>query len=103
MIHEMKTGSYTGSGAAQTVTLGFKPKVLFLINITDGDVLSVFTDTMTAGTNISVDTEVALESSNGVTLTAAGFSLGTGTTVNENAKVFHYVAIGNAGLTAAGA
>lgn len=103
MSNEIKTGTYTGTGAALSVVTGFKPKFLMLVNITDGTVVSLQTDTMADGKNISIDTEVALEASQGVTLTPTGFTLGTGATVNANEKVFHYVAIGNSALDAAGA
>lgn len=94
MLPEVASGTYTGSGAAQTVTLGFKPKLLKLYNITDTDTIVDFLDTMTADTGIAITGAVATLASAGITLTATGFTLGTSAVSNENAKVFHYFAIG---------
>lgn len=91
---QVATGSYSGTGAAQTITLGFRPTFVMLFNNTDGDVASFYIDGLAADKNISIDTETALEASNGITVSATGFSLGTGATVNENAKTFLYFAVG---------
>lgn len=91
--HDVKTGTYEGTGAAQDVTLGFKPSLLIVINSEDGDVVNIMTDRHTAAAQTSIDTEVAAET-NGITLSSTGFSLGTGASANENSKTFIYWAIG---------
>lgn len=96
MVPEIKTGSYTGTGAALTSginEIGFRPAFIIAFNQTDGDLAWFHIDGMTAATAASIDTEVAAEA-NGVTLSSTGFSLGTSTVVNESAKVYKYVAIG---------
>lgn len=51
MLPSTVTGTLTGTGAAITVPLGFKPKRLEIFNVTSGDSL-VFTDTMAAGKGV---------------------------------------------------
>lgn len=89
-LNEYKTSTYTGTGAAVSVSLGFKPAFVLVWNETDGDVLFLHIDGMTAGSAISIDTEVAAEATNYVTLSSSGFSVGTG--MSESAKVFRYLA-----------
>ena len=90
---ECDAGSYTGTGAAQTITLGYKPKQVSIANSTDGDVVVLHFDGMTAGTSIAIGAASATVT-NSVTLTDTGFTVGTDASVSENAKVFKYVAIG---------
>lgn len=84
------TGTYTGTGAAVMVTLGFKPKAIQIFNVTDGDAAWFWTDTMAADTAIASAAAVASLASNGVTVSDNGFTAGTG--LSESAKVFHYAA-----------
>jgi hypothetical protein len=90
-ISQVKTGTYTGTGAAQTITTGFRPKCVLMFNQTDGDTLSGHIDGMTDATAFTSAAAVAA-AANAVTLTSRGFTLGTDASVNENAKVFVYVA-----------
>ena len=91
---ECSSGTYTGTGAAQSVSLGFKPDMLWLFNLTDGDTLCFMMDGMTDDTAGVITGAVALDAADGITLSASGFSLGTGAESNENLKVYRYVAIG---------
>lgn len=90
----VSTGTYTGSGAAQDVTLGFKPAFVIAFNQTDGDAAWFHISGQTAATAVSIDTEVAVETS-ACTLSDTGFSLGSNAVINENAKVYVYVAFHN--------
>jgi len=90
---EFKVGTYTGTGAAQSITLGYKPSFVIAFNQTDGDVAWFHIKGQTAATAVSIDTEVAVETS-ACTLSATGFSLGTNAVINKNAKVYIYFAIG---------
>lgn len=101
MLPEYKAGTYTGTGAAQSITLGYKPSFVIAFNQTDGDVVWFHIKGQTAATAVSIDTEVAVETS-ACTLTATGFSLGTNAVINENAKVYMYFAVGNETLAADG-
>lgn len=94
---EIKTGTYTGTGAALTSginSIGFKPQLVVAFNQTDGDVAWFHINGQTAATAVSIDTEVAVETS-ACTLSDTGFSLGTNAVVNESGKVYVYVAIGS--------
>lgn len=94
MSPQVVVGTYTGTGAALTTgigTIGFKPNAVFAINQTDGDTAWFHINGMTAATAVSIDTEVAIET-NGCTLTSTGFNLGTNAVINENGKVYVYIA-----------
>lgn len=91
--NETITGTYTGTGAAQTVTLGFKPDAVLIINVTDGDAVTLHINGMTNASSVSIGAAAATVT-NAVTFSATGFSVGTDTSVSENAKVFRYIAWG---------
>jgi hypothetical protein len=91
-IAQVIAGTYTGTGAAQTVTLGYEPKGLIIINVTDGDSVFFHFDGMTDATGVSIGAAAATVASQAVTLTSRGFTLGTDSSVNESAKVFRYLA-----------
>ncbi len=93
VLGQYKVGSYTGTGAAQTVTLGFKPTVILAFNETDGDAIWGFINGMTADTAFTVVAATATVASQGCTLSTSGFSLGTNAVINESAKVYKYIAI----------
>lgn len=94
-VNEISANTYTGTGAAQTITLGYRPSALITINVTDGDSVCFHFDGMTAASSVSIGAAAATVT-NAVTFSNTGFSLGTDASVNENAKVFRYIAIGNA-------
>jgi len=89
-LNEFGSSTYTGTGSTVSVTLGFKPQLVIVWNETDGDELFIHINGMAAGSAISIDTEVAAESTNFVTLSSTGFSVGSG--MSESAKVFRYLA-----------
>lgn len=91
-LAQVKAGSYTGSGAAQTITVGFRPKFVLCYNGTDGDSVAGFIDGMADGTGYAIGAAAAAVASQGVTLTSRGFTLGTDTNFNESGKTFYYVA-----------
>jgi hypothetical protein len=92
-LNQTTTGTYTGTGAAQTITLGFKPKAVFILNSTDGDAVTMHFDGMSDATAISIGAAAAAVATGGVTLSSRGFSVGTDASVSESAKVFRYLAI----------
>ena len=91
---ESVSGSFTGDGVSQDITLGFRPDLLVLFNITDGTQLTLFIDGMTDDTAISMVSLISLIAANGITLSATGFDVGSDNSVNQNLKVFKYFAIG---------
>lgn len=98
MKGKIKTGTYTGTGAAITLNLGFVPTYFRTINITDGDAGITWFAGMAAGTGITEGAALATLGSNGMTAfggtrggDAAGITIGTAGSVN--AKVYRYVAL----------
>lgn len=95
---QIKTGSFTGAGAAVNVECGFTPLFAIVVNMTDNDVLDVFIAGMGAATGIQIGAAVAARSSNGCVAYAGSDSeaegLTIGSAVAENAKSIFYVIIG---------
>lgn len=86
------TGTYTGNGSSQTITLGFKPVKLEIVNVTDGDTFYITYEGVSDATGWNISTATAAVAANGATLSTRGFSVGSDASVNENAKVFRYFA-----------
>jgi hypothetical protein len=110
MAANTKTGSYTGTGAAINIELGFIPDYIRVINITDGDDAWEWFSSMAAASAIyqrnlvdnatSGNSSMALITTNGIsTYDAADFShkkgFKVGTSLSENGKTFAYVATRN--------
>ena len=90
-------GSYTGTGAAINVAIGFTPAYVKVWNDTDRDEYWEWCTGMAAGTAIATSTAVATLASNGITAyagasgtTSAGFTAGS--SLSESGKTFRYVA-----------
>jgi hypothetical protein len=88
-LNEFASGTYAGTGAAVSITCGFKPQVVMIWNVTDGDTLWFHLQGMTDATSIKIDAAVAA-GTNGVTLSSSGFSVGTD--ISESAKTMRYFA-----------
>lgn len=89
-------GRYTGTTAAQNIHIGFKPVRIEAYNHTDGDVMWFWSShdeanlihiTTTAG---PVTAAIAVAQVDNGTVT--GFSLPSNATINENAKVYCFIA-----------
>jgi hypothetical protein len=91
---QFKFGSYTGDGAAQTITCGFKPICVLVYNETDGDTLWLHLQGLADAKALQItnhaDTQLSLLAANGITLSASGFTIGT--SLSESAKVMRYLA-----------
>jgi hypothetical protein len=94
----VKVGTYTGTGAAINLELGFVPSYFRTINITDGDAGISWFEGMAAGTGITEGAALATLGSNGITAypgtrgdKKAGLTVGTAGSVNL--KVYRYVAM----------
>lgn len=88
-------GKYTGTTAAQNIHIGFKPSFIMAWNFTDNDTLYIWTKDQVAAVTV-ITTAVANQASaitqvdDGTTI---GFALpGSDAVVNENAKVFYFIA-----------
>jgi hypothetical protein len=104
MAAEVTTGSYTGTGAAINIELGFVPDYVEIFNATDGDASWRWFSGMAAGNALAfanhASAQQSLITSNGVTaytptdyVNNAGFTVGSA--LSESAKVFRYIAVRN--------
>lgn len=87
-------GKYTGTTAAQNIHIGFKPALLLIWNQTDGDDVNLWVkDSETTFVNIAAAaapiTAAVARIDNG---TEIGFSLPSDSDINENAKVYIFIA-----------
>lgn len=110
MTEQVKIGSYTGTGAAIDIELGFVPDYVRVINATDGDFAWEWFNGFGAGDALQQrqvadngstgNTSLALITSNGIDAYQGSSSKGKGFTVgsalSEDTKVFRYVAMRNA-------
>ena len=74
------TNTVVAGGTAETVTLGFKPAYVRAIsenNLTSYEHWSGMTDAHSINMANHADTQMSLNTSNGITLTSNGFILGT--------------------------
>lgn len=87
----IKVGTYTGTGAARTITgVGFQPDIV--LTKTDGQVAILKTSSM-AGT-LSMPVITTAGNTTGITGFASdGFTLGTSSSANGNGSTFHYLAL----------
>lgn len=98
----VKIGTYTGTGAAINVSLGFTPGYILIWNVTDGDSSWEWFNGLGAADALqsvnNASTQFSLITSNGIDLyagsstAAEGFTVGT--SLSESTKVFRYLAIG---------
>lgn len=100
MMGNIKVGTYTGTGAAINVVVGFVPDFVQVYNVTDGDLIGTWFAGMTDDTGIDIAAAVAPNAANGITpyegadaATGKGFTVGTD--YSETSKVFRYVALRN--------
>jgi hypothetical protein len=91
----MKTGTYTGTGANQSITgVGFAPD---LVIIKGNNGLAVFRTRMMRGDLTAHMSEGILDFSLGITgFQEDGFTVGTSPITNTNGNTYHYQAFGNA-------
>lgn len=102
-MEQVATGSYTGNGAAQNISLGWVPDHIKVINVTDSDATWEWFKGMTDGTAVKTSAAVAPLAANGISEYAgsavpgseagAGFTIGTD--LSEDTKVHRYIAYRN--------
>lgn len=93
MVNEIATssrsGSYTGNGTTQTITLGFQPKKVRLVNWTeDGSEEVLKLEGMETNTAQLNKTNKGKILSGGITLTDTGFTVGNNQYVNRNGDTY---------------
>ena len=99
----IKVGTYTGTGAAQNIELGFVPTYVRILNITDGNAgMTYMKPEGEDAKNIAEGAALATQAANGISVyggaapgTALGKSAGftAGTAASVNTKVYYYVAL----------
>ena len=91
-------GSYTGTTAAQNIHIGFQPALIYAWNRTDGDTVWMWS----AADIVNVKTIVALVANEVAAVTqidngtVIGFSLPSNAVINENLKVYDFIAFPDA-------
>ena len=86
----LKQGTYTGTTAALTVQVGFRPDWIKAWNQTDGDTYWWWSSKMAATTVMTIVAATATQAS-AIVLTDHGFTLpASDAVINENTKVYVY-------------
>lgn len=93
-----KVSSYTGNGSTQSVSLGFQPRMVWLIP--NGGHNIIFTSLQVDGNgfsnwiypNIADTLYTGVHVANGIKLTSTGFDVGTAGQVNTNNTKYYYLA-----------
>lgn len=100
MQGHVNIGSYTGTGAAQDIELGFAPEVVQIFNATDFNLIGVWFTGMSDGTAIDIAAAVAPNTADGISAyagvsgaTGEGFTVGTDFSVSG--KTYRFVALAN--------
>ena len=89
----MVVGSYTGTGAEQTIETGFQPAAVFVKARTAADAGLFLSDGMVANGIKSIPVSAAAEDTAGITaLTSQGFTVGTSAGANAAAVPYVYMA-----------
>lgn len=86
------SATYAGNGTTQAVDLGFRPSFVKIYQETDNDESAEHVDGQPADSVYAYAAALSFISSNGVTLSATGFSVGSSTSVNESGKTYRWVA-----------
>ena len=96
-VFNMAVGRFINSSAeaAFTITLGFLPRYVKVINL-DDDVQGEWFEGMAAASMfVRIQNGTGnLVTTNGITVTSAGFTLGADSSVNGNNKQLSWIAIG---------
>lgn len=90
-VSRCQAGTYTGTGAVQAITLGFKPAAVIIINTVDTDECFLAIDGMTAEYGVLLANGTYADNQ-GVTFGARGFSPAAELSVSTEGYV--YLAIG---------
>lgn len=95
-IH-VDTGSYTGNGTSQSISIGWQPVEVILVSErttgpTGGRAMAFKDSSMPDDDYLRCANTTAMETANGLTLTADGFSVGSDQLVNNSGTVFHWIA-----------
>ena len=100
-IRNVAVGRYIESGTAVaiTITTGFKPRYVKVVNET-GLCMCEWFEGMTAAHSVKIAdsgtaaTDIVNVSSNGITVSATGFTIGVDTDINVTAEQLNWLAMG---------
>jgi hypothetical protein len=100
-VHNIALGRYkdTGTAAAFTITTGFKPRYVKVMNV-DGLCMEEWYEGMADASAVkTVDsgsnaTDVIKITSNGITVSASGFTVGLDTDINVSSEQLSWIAMG---------
>ena len=90
-------GSYidTGTAAAFVITVGFQPRYVRVVNETSGDQIEWFEGMAAAeGFKRLANGTGAMVTSNGITVSATGFTIGLDTDINVTSEQLSWLALG---------
>ena len=92
-----KTGTYTGNGTSQSITVGFQPKILRIFRWNETYPNQALKNDQMAGDDylrINSDGTPVIDLANGITLTSTGFDLGSDSTINSDGNTYYWEAYG---------
>lgn len=86
----------TGTVAATAFTLGFKPRYVKVVNVTSGDMFEYYEGMAAASAckTVGATGVRTLVTSNGITVSDSGFTLGLDTDVLVSSEQISWVAVG---------
>lgn len=92
------TGTYTGNGTSQTITVGWQPAMVCIVSRrttgpATGRAVSFKFDTMTGAGFLEMAANATYLTANGITLTSTGFTVGSESTINQSGETFDWFAI----------
>lgn len=90
----VSVGAFIATGSAITIAkVGFKPRLVLLINVDDPGLAVHIEGMPAAAAFIHTDATSSYVTSNGVTLTDTGFTVGTDANLNTDGEQVFYMAI----------
>lgn len=96
-VRNMAVGRYldTGTAAAFTISLGFQPRYVKVSNVTSGDQEEWFEGMASPSARKQVAAGTAtIITTNGITVSASGFTVGLDTDINVTNEQLSWMAIG---------
>src|SRR3990167_2378448 len=95
--HNVSVGRYldTGTVAAFTITTGFQPRYVRVVNVTSGDEYEWFEGMAAASAYKRVTAgDATIPTTLGITVSASGFTVGLDTDINATSEQLSWMAIG---------
>lgn len=97
-VRNMAVGRYldTGTAAAFTITTGFQPRYVKVQNVAASAVTFEWYEGMAAASAVKTDVNgtKTIVTSNGITVSASGFTLGLDTSINITNEQLSWMAVG---------